>query len=586
VSRSRPAARWLPPTPAPDGVADALAAALRPAADQPGKAAVPLAVCRILAARGIHDLETAKRFLRPALEHLEPPETLADLSRAADRLAAAVRAGETILVHGDYDVDGICSTTLMTKALRTLGGRVVPFIPDRMTDGYDLGPAGVAAAQAAGARVVLTCDCGTTALAPAEALRASGIDLIVSDHHLPGAALPVTYALVNPRRPDCPSADKDLAAVGVAWKLALAVTQRLGGDPATVHALLDLVALATIADVAPLRGENRVFVRLGLRQLQQSTLPGLRALIRASRLDEKGITAGRVGFTLAPRLNALGRLRRAIRGVELLLAEDEATANGIARECEELNQERQTMDRAILDEAARRVDAMDLEATWGLVLHSDRWHPGVIGIVASRLVERTGRPAMLIAVSDGVGKGSGRSIGGFDLHAALQACGDLLVKHGGHRAAAGLTIAPAQIPAFAERFNAVARERLTADDLIPRLRTDLEIPLVEADEAFERALRHLEPFGVGNPGPVLVSRGVCLTAGPRRVGTDGVKLALELPGGAREAIAWGLGGRTDGLRAGATVDVAYKLDVNEYRGTQTLQAVVQDLRLAGEDGGV
>ena len=581
MSRSRPAARWLPPTPAPDGVADALAAALTPATDQAGKAAVPLAVCRILAARGILDLDTAKRFLRPALDHLEPPETIADLGRAADRLADAVRSGETILVHGDYDVDGICSTTLMTRALRALGGHVMPFIPDRLADGYDLGPAGVAAAQAAGARVVLTCDCGTTALGPAATLRAAGIDLIVSDHHLPGAALPTVYALVNPRRADCPSADKDLAAVGVAWKLALAVTRRLGGDEGRVRALLDLVALATIADVAPLRGENRVFVRLGLRQLQQSTLPGLRALIRASRLDEKAITAGRVGFTLAPRLNALGRLRRAIRGVELLLAEDEATANAIARECEELNQERQAMDRAILDDAVRRVERLDLEHTWGLVLHSDRWHPGVIGIVASRLVETTGRPAMLIAVADGVGKGSGRSIGAFDLHAALQACGDLLEKHGGHRAAAGLTIAPERIPAFAERFNAVARERLTADDLVPRLRTDLEVPLAEADDALERALRHLEPFGVGNPGPVFVSRGVRLAAAPRKVGTDGVKLAFELPGGAREAIAWGIGPRADGLTAGAVLDVAYKLDVNEYRGRQTLQAVVQDLRVAG-----
>lgn len=244
------------------------------------------------------------------------------------------------------------------------------------------------------------------------------------------------------------------------------------------------------------------------------------------------------------------------------------------------------MDRAILDEVARRVEQMDLDATWGLVLHSETWHPGVIGIVASRLVERTGRPAMLIAVTDGVGKGSGRSIGGFDLHAALQSCDDLLVKHGGHRAAAGLTITPDRIPAFAERFNAVARERLTADDLIPRLRTDLEMPLAEADEAFERALRHLEPFGVGNPGPVLVSRGVRLAAAPRRVGTDGVKLALALPGGSREAIAWGLAARAEGLRAGAVLDVAYKLDVNEYRGTQTLQAVVQDLRPAGDASGV
>lgn len=561
-------------------MAEALAEALRPNGDKPGALPVPLAVCRLLAARGIRAVDEARRFLRPAIEQVEPPETLIDLPRAADRLAQAVRAGETVLVHGDYDVDGICSTALMTRALRALGGQVVPFIPDRMRDGYDLGPAGVEAARAAGARVVLTCDCGTTAHPAAEALRAMGIDLIISDHHLPGGPLPPALAVINPRRADCASADKDLAAVGVAYKLALEVTRRLGGDEALVHRQLDLVALATVADVAPLRGENRVFVRLGLRQLEQGTNTGLRALVRAARLDGKAMTAGRVGYTLAPRLNALGRLARAIRGVELLLTEEEGAANAIARECEELNAARQEMDRRILDEAARRLDAMDLDATYGIVLDSADWHPGVIGIVASRVVERTGRPAFMIAVQDGVGKGSGRSIGPFDLHAALQECADLLVKHGGHRAAAGLTVEAARIPAFAERFNAVARARLTADDLVPRLRTDLELPLEEADETLERALRHLEPFGVGNPGPVFVARGVRVAGTPRRIGTDGVKVALRTPRGPMDAVGWGLAARAGEIAPGGALDIAYRLDVNEYQGTRTLQAVLQDFRPA------
>lgn len=584
MSRVRPAARWLPPPETPPGVAEALADALQPRGDRPGTAAVPLAVCRLLAARGVHAIDDAKRFLRPALEQVEPPETLIDLPRAAERLAQALRAGETVLVHGDYDVDGICSTALMTRTLRALGGQVVPFIPDRLRDGYDLGPAGVEAARAAGARVVLTCDCGTTAHPAAEALRGAGIDLIISDHHLPGGPLPPALAVINPKRADCASGDKDLAAVGVAYKLALAVTRLLGGDEALVHRQLDLVALATVADVAPLRGENRVFVRLGLRQLEQGTNVGLRALVRAARLDGKPLTAGRVGFTLAPRLNALGRLRQAIRGVDLLLAEDDATANAIARECEELNATRQEMDRRILDEAARRVDALDLGTTYGIVLDSETWHPGVIGIVASRIVEQTGRPAFMIAVEQGVGKGSGRSIGPFDLHAALQACGDLLVKYGGHRAAAGLTVEAARIPAFAERFNAVARERLTADDLVPRLRTDLELPLDEADEALERAMRHLEPFGVGNPGPVFVARGVRIGAPVRRIGTDGVKLALTTARGPMDAVGWGLAARAGELTRGAVVDIAYRLDVNEYQGTRTLQAVLQDFRSAAPGG--
>ena len=580
MSYTRPAARWESVPAAPADVAEQLAAALTPSGDRVGQAAVPLAICRLLAARGIRSVEQAKRFLRPSLEHLEPPDTLIDLPRAAERLAQAVRAGEMILVHGDYDVDGICSTTLMTQALRRVGGTVTPFIPDRVKDGYDLGVAGVQAAQAVDARVVLTCDCGTTALAPALALRDAGIDLIISDHHLPGASLPVAFAIINPRRVDCPSADKDLAAVGVAFKLALKVTRLLGGDESAVHAMLDLVALATVADVAPLRGENRVFVRLGLKRMQESPNRGLGALIRAARLDGKPLTAGRIGFTLAPRLNALGRLRRAIRGVELLLAEDDATANGIARECEELNEARQEMDRRILDEAMRRIDAMDLDATWGIVLDSTGWHPGVIGIVASRVVERTGRPAMMIAVQDGVGKGSGRSIAAFDLHDALERCDDLLVKHGGHRAAAGLTIDAARIPEFAARFNAVARDLLTPEDLVPRLRTDLELPLDDADEAFERALRHLEPFGVGNPGPVMIARGVRVTSGVRKIGTDGVKVALETSRGPLDSVGWGMAARAEELRSGARFDVAYRLDVNEYQGKRTLQAVLQDFRAA------
>jgi single-stranded-DNA-specific exonuclease len=519
----------------------------------------------------------AKRFLRPTLDQVESPEAMIDLPRAADRLAHAVEHGEPILVHGDYDVDGICSTTVMTKVLRGLGGVVTPFIPDRIADGYDLGPAGVAAAHQIGAKVVLTCDCGTSAVESAAALRALGIDLLITDHHLPGGALPDAFAVVNPKRADCPSVDKDLAAVGVAYKLARAVVARCGGDPAAVDDLLDLVALATIADVAPLRGENRVFARLGLTQLAASSHPGIRSLLRAARLDGKPLTAGRVGFTLAPRLNALGRLGQAIRGVELLLAEDEATANVIARECEELNAERQEMNRQMLDEALRRVDDLDLDATWGIVLAQEGWHPGVIGIVASRLVEATSRPVMMVAVTDGVGKGSGRSISALDLHGVLHDCADLLVRFGGHRAAAGITIDAGRVPAFSERFNAQVRSRLTAEDLVPTLRTDLELPIDAINETLERGLRHLEPFGVGNPGPIFVSREVKVAQGPRRIGTEGMKLGLETPSGSLEAICWD-GARAKGLAVGAKVDIAYKLEANEYQGRRTLQAVIQDLR--------
>jgi len=564
----RAPSRWTAAPHTDDGAARTLAEAL----------SLPLPLGRLLLARGIGDPARARRFLRPQMDQLHAPELLADLPRATSRLADAVRSRETILVHGDYDVDGICSTTLMTRAIRALGGTAVPFIPVRRADGYDLGPAGVAAARAAGATVVLTCDCGTTAHAAAAELAAAGIDLIISDHHLPAGRLPEAFAVINPRRADDGSPDKDLAAVGVAFKLALALTRTLGGNENVVLNMLDLVALATVADVAPLRGENRVFVRRGLALLADSKCAGIRALVRSAGLEGKEITAGRVGFILAPRLNALGRLDRAIRGVELLLAERDEEALGLARVCEELNRERQETDRRILDETMRRVERLDLDATFGIVLADASWHPGVIGVVASRVVELTSRPTFLIALQDGVGKGSGRSIAAFDLHSALSACGDLLIKHGGHRAAAGLTVAAAQVDAFAARFNQVALERLRPDDLVRELRVDLALPLAEATDDLERLLRHLEPFGVGNPGPLFVASGVRLVSNATRIGANGVKVAVETPRGPIEAVGWGLSERSAALRAGAEVEIAYKLERNEFRGRSALQLGLVDFR--------
>ena len=566
----RPSSRWTAAPRPDDAAAGALARAL----------AVPLPLARLLVARGHGNADGAKRFLRPELGHLHDPGLLKDLPEAVDRLTRAIRVGEPVLVHGDYDVDGMCSTALMTRAIRALGGTAVPFIPDRRSDGYDLGPAGVAAARAAKAGVVLTCDCGTSALEAAQALAEAGIDLIVSDHHLPGGPLPLALAVLNPRRADDESPDKDLAAVGVAFKLATALTRALGGNENVVLNSLDLVALATVADVAPLRGENRVFVRRGLAMLAQSKSAGVRALLRSSGLEGKEITAGRVGYTLAPRLNALGRLDRGIRGVDLLLADSDEAALVIARLCEERNRERQEMDRRILDEAMRRVERLDLSETWGIVLADKSWHAGVIGIVASRLVEHAARPVFMIAIQDGVGKGSGRSIPAFDLHSALGACGDLLLRHGGHRAAAGLTMNAACIDAFAERFNAVARERLTADDLERELRVDLELPLAEATEDLERMLRHLEPFGVGNPAPLFLARGARVATSVQRIGADGVKVHMESPKGRLEAVGWGLAERAGELAVGSRVDLAYKLERNEFRGRTTLQLGMVDFRRA------
>ncbi|MGI8545993.1 MAG: single-stranded-DNA-specific exonuclease RecJ [Gemmatimonadaceae bacterium] len=539
---------------------------------------VPDGVARMLLLRGFSEAASAKQFLRPRLDQLHDARMMTSLDAAVIRLARAVRDGELIMIHGDYDVDGICSSTLLTRALRGLGGNAFPFIPHRLTDGYDLGAAGVNKAIESGARVVVTCDCGTSAVTPVADLNAAGIDVVISDHHLPRGELPVALALLNPRRDGCAYPDKDLAAVGVAFKLALALAAALGANDAFIWKMLDLVALATVADVAPLRGENRVFVRYGLRMIAESENIGLRALLRASGMDGKPLTAGKLGFTLGPRLNAAGRLGHALRGVELLMTESREEANVIARELEELNQRRQSLDRTTLDEARSMAERLPQDDTFGVVLGKQGWHPGVVGIVASRIVEEFGRPAILVALDGDTGKGSGRSISAFDLHSALGLCSDLLQRYGGHRAAAGVTIGSTNMGAFAARFNDVARERLTRDDLFPELRIDVELELDHATLELETILRHFEPFGVGNPAPLFVARNVTAAAAPRVVGRDGLKLRLAGASGAEiDAIGWGMAEMASRILPGAPLDVAFRLERDEYQGESRLQAKLADI---------
>lgn len=573
VMRVRPAPRWVSaPPPDPE------------ATRQLGEAlGVPPIAAALLWVRGFRDTEAARAFLRPRLERLHSPHRMRGMPEAVARLSRAVRDREVVLVHGDYDVDGMCATTLLVRTLRHLGGVAVPFIPNRLRDGYDLTEAGVRAAVEQGAKVLITCDCGTSAHAAVSDLRARGIDVILTDHHLPGHDAPACTAVLNPRVPGCEYPDKDLCAAGVAFKLALALLEHEGASANVAFNLLDLVALATIADVAPLRGENRILVRYGLRLLAETRNVGLRALIASAGLEGKELTAGRVSFILAPRLNAVGRLGSALRGVELLLSATESEANRIARELEELNRARQTMDRDTLLEARRRVEALDLDETWGIVLGGEGWHPGVIGIVASRLVEEFCRPTVLIAVEHGIGKGSGRSISAFDLHAGLSACADVMIRYGGHKAAAGLTIDAARIPELAARFNAVARERLRPDDLVPELRVDLEVSLADAGEELETCLRHFEPFGVGNPAPVLATRGVRVTGAPRLIGKDGMRLRFGDGTVELEGIWWGSAERVADFPLSAGADIAYRLERDTYQDRSRLVARLADARRQGAE---
>lgn len=562
------AARWSFPA-EPD---EALVAALMRALHLPEQA------CRLLVRRGYADEDKAKRYLRPRLEHLHDSGSMLGMSDAVNRLARAVRDGELICVHGDYDVDGICSTTILLRTLRLLGARAMPFIPRRLEDGYDLSMAGVNAAIAAGVKLLVTCDCGTNAIHPVLAASAAGVDVIISDHHLPSGPLPECVAVLNPRQPGCEYPDKELAAAGIAFKLALALAKALGHSDGPIYRMLDLVALATIADIAPLRGENRVLARYGLKLLPDSENVGLRALIRAAGLDGKPITAGRVGYVLAPRLNAVGRLGHALKGVELLMTESEHDANAIARELEELNHRRQSIDRETVTQALRLIERIDLDTTYGIVLAQHGWHPGVIGIVASRVVEQVSRPTVLVALNAEEGKGSGRSIPAFDLHAGLSDCRDLLIRFGGHRAAAGVTVRTDRVSDFAERFNSVARSRLTAEDLTPELRIDLEVPLSAANIELESLLRHFEPFGAGNPTPLLVARNVRLGGVARSVGDGHAKLRLVAHGAELEAIGFGLASLARTIPPDASFDVAFRLERDDWNGVRRLQAKLAAIR--------
>ena len=488
------------------------------------------------------------------------------MAEAVDAITSTVRAGGTILVHGDYDVDGQCATALLTRALRAAGADVVGFVPHRLRDGYDFGPAGLAAAQRLGASLVVTCDCGITAVDAVRDARATGIGVVVTDHHLPGPELPPALAVVDPQRDDDTSTARVLCGTGIAFKLVQALVPALGLPPNLPYHLLDLVALATVADVVPLLGENRILVRHGLRLLAESRWPGLRALVEAAGLAGRELRAGHMGYMLGPRLNAVGRIGDAADGLRLLLTDDPDEAIALARRLEGLNVERQSLDQRILEEALEQVEqAGDPERDAGFVLAGDGWHPGVVGIVASRVVERYGRPAFLIAFDGDVGKGSGRSISRFDLHAALLACGDLLERYGGHQMAAGLTIRRDRLDEFRERFGGIAREALGPDDLGPEQRVDLEIGLAEATPSLERMAATWSRAGRAIRARYSASGGCASPAG--RAWVTGTSRACSTTATTRlAAIGFQWADRVPWLADGL-VDAAFRLEPTSGTGT-------------------
>jgi single-stranded-DNA-specific exonuclease len=526
----------------------------------------------VLVRRGYGDPEEARAFLLGE-QPLHDPALLGDMSEAVERIRAAIAAGKRICVHGDYDVDGICATVLAVLVLRELGAEVEWHLPSRFDEGYGVSGQTLERLAEEGCGLVLTVDCGITAVDEVRRARGLGLDVIVTDHHRPPDELP-ECPIVATRPSDYPF--PELCGTGVVYKLGQAL---LGPESEALRRHLDLVALATIADVVPLVGENRSLAIAGLRTLARTQKPGLQALMKVARVDPAMVDAGQVGFRLAPRINAAGRLGHPRAALELLLTEERDEARRLADRLEELNRDRQAVEDKILRAAIAQVEEWPeaKRRRRAYVVSGEDWHEGVIGIVASRLVERYNRPVVLIAGTDGLWKGSGRSIPSFDLHAALGACSEFLERFGGHRAAAGLSIIPERVEAFADAFATQAEGLLTPEDLVPGTTVDAVLPRnAKLTLALCQELRKLAPFGLGNPDVTLLAAG-CELGDLATVG-EGKHLKFRLQRNGHDAggaIAFGQGTKLDRYRRQGRYDVAFRLQENHWNGTVAPQLVVR-----------
>ncbi len=566
--------RWCWPDPVQGADATELARML----------SVPPTIAELLVRRGYRSAERARSFLNPSFEQLHDPFLMRGMDVAVGRIEAAIRDGEPIAVHGDYDVDGITATAVLARYLRWRGARAEYYIPHRVEDGYGVSRSGVETLAGRGTRLLITCDCGVTAVEEVEAARAAGMEVIVTDHHEPGPVLPRATAVLNPRLPGSGYPDPDLAAVGVAYKLCEALELSAGRDRDTLRFSLDLVALGTIADLVPLTGENRVLVRYGLDVLARTRNPGLRALMERTGLAGTRPTAWQIGFVLAPRINAVGRMDAAEKAVGLLLTDDAVQAEAIAETFEGVNTSRQEEDRRLLAEVLEEVErSYDPECDRAIVMAGDGWHPGVIGIVASRVVERFHRPTVLIALDgDGNGRGSARSVPGFHLLEGLQACAAHLEAYGGHRTAAGLAIRREAVDAFRAAFQRHAEDRLRPEQLVPSLTIDLELPLESVNAQLFLELNRFGPYGPGNPEPVLALRDVAARGYPRIVGEHHLKMVVARNGRILDTIGFNLGHLLGQLNLNrGPMTIACRLRENVYLGRSTLQGRLIDVRLEG-----
>jgi single-stranded-DNA-specific exonuclease len=547
---------------------------------------VPESIARILLFRGIDDYDKAKAYFRPSLDNLHDPFLMGGMEIAVTRIIEGIQKGEKFFVFGDYDVDGTNGASMLYLFLQEMGAAVEFYTPDRIKEGYGISRGGIDHAKETGVSVFLAIDCGITAIDQVEYAKGLGMDVIICDHHEPGETLPAALAVLDPIIPGDPYPFKSLCGCGVGFKLIQAVARRMGKETAA-YAYLDFVTLASTADIVPLVGENRILTRLGMEAINAHPRPGIRALADVAGLKLGKLTTGQIVFVLAPRINAVGRLGDAMRAVKLLTCTDADEAADLARVLEEENKNRRKIDEDTFAEAQMLAESLfNLESDAALVLHEEHWHPGVVGIVASRMVEKYYKPSIMMATVDGVAKGSARSISGFDVYQALKRCEEKIIQFGGHKYAAGLTVELARLDEFREAFNQAVREMMTEELRTPEIKIEVEISLTDITPRFMRILQEFAPFGPGNMRPVFLARNLEVVGSSRIVGKNHLRFKVRQNGSIIDAIGFGLGDLLPRVPTGRRdLECVFTVEENDWnplpgprQGDPVPQLKIKDLR--------
>ncbi|MDA3823999.1 MAG: single-stranded-DNA-specific exonuclease RecJ [Bacteroidales bacterium] len=541
-------------------------------------------LANLLIQRGINTFDEAKTFFRPELSHLHDPFLMKDMDVACDRIEAAIKSKESVLIYGDYDVDGTTAVALMYSFLKDYFDNIDYYIPNRYSEGYGVSKKGIDFADEKGHRLIIALDCGIKAVEKVAYAKSKGIDFIICDHHTPGDTLPEAVAVLDAKRADCAYPYKELSGCGVGFKLAQAMAKRLDLEFESITHLLDLVVVSIASDIVPINGENRVLAHFGLQKLSKSPRIGLQAIKNIASFDEKNITIEEIVFKIGPRLNAAGRMESGRTAVELLVSDDSEQALSFSKNIDTINIERRDVDTSITRQAVEMiVSNKELQGKKYTILYNPDWHKGVIGIVASRLMEHFYRPTIVLTKSNGFATGSARSVNGFDLYQAIESCSDLLENFGGHKYAAGLTMKVSNIKAFSKRFEEYVHATIDPDMLIPVVEIDTELQLEEIDDKFVRVLNQFRPFGPENMAPIFLTESIADNGMGKRVGTDGDHLRLQLveeanPFKVFTAIAFQQGNKFQKVSHGKPFDLCYSVEENEYRGRTTVQLNVKDLK--------